>query len=80
MKKLTVILILLCSVIAVPVQYAQNPQTVRFMTVDEVRPGMKGIGLTVFEGTVIEEFQAEIMGVLKNVQPKQEKKPGSSRA
>lgn len=72
MKKLTVILILLYSAIAVPTQYAQNPQTARFMTVDEVRPGMKGIGRTVFEGVAIEEFQAEIMGVLKNVQPKQD--------
>lgn len=71
MKKLTAILILTflaCAVIA----SGQNSRNARFMTVDELRPGMKGVGRTVFEGTAIQEFQAEIMGVLKNVQPKQD--------
>ncbi|HXG88239.1 MAG TPA: SpoIVB peptidase S55 domain-containing protein [Vicinamibacterales bacterium] len=35
--------------------------------VDEIRPGMVGVGRTVFEGTKIEEFQVHILGVLKNV-------------
>jgi hypothetical protein len=35
--------------------------------VDEVRPGMVGIGRTVFEGSEIEEFKVHIIGVLKNV-------------
>src|SRR6185503_15022094 len=50
----------------------QNSRSTRFMAIDEVRPGMKGVGKTVFEGTRIEEFQVEIMGVLKNVQPRQD--------
>lgn len=33
---------------------------------DEVQRGMKGIGKTVFEGMKIEEFDVEILGVLKN--------------
>jgi hypothetical protein len=33
----------------------------------EVRPGMKGVGRTVFEGTRIDEFQVEVLGVLENV-------------
>lgn len=45
----------------------------KFMSVDEIRPGMKGIGRTVFQGTAIEEFSVEILGVLKNsVAPKQD--------
>ncbi len=32
----------------------------------EVRPGLKGVGRTVFEGDKIVEFQVEILGVLKN--------------
>ena len=37
----------------------------------EVKAGMIGTGRTVFEGRKIEEFQVEILGVLKNVGPKQ---------
>jgi hypothetical protein len=37
------------------------------MGVDEIRPGMVGIGRTVFEGTRVEEFKANILGVLENV-------------
>src|SRR5262245_6563354 len=45
----------------------------RFMPVDDVQPGMKGIGKTVFQGTKIEEFNVEILGVLKHaVAPKQD--------
>lgn len=39
----------------------------RYMSVDEVRPGMTGIGRTVFEGDRVEEFKAHILGVLRNV-------------
>lgn len=34
--------------------------------VDEIRPGLKGVGRTVFEGDKVEEFQVEFLGVLKN--------------
>ena len=37
------------------------------MSVDEIRPGMVGVGRTVFEGSAIEEFKVHILGVLKNV-------------
>ena len=43
-----------------------------FMSLDQVKPGMKGIGKTVFRGTEIEEFEAEILGVLKNITPRQD--------
>ena len=41
------------------------------LPLDQVHPGMKGVGRTVFQGTKIEEFQVEIIGVLENVGPKQ---------
>jgi hypothetical protein len=37
----------------------------------EVRAGQHGIGKTVFQGSKIEEFQVEILGVLENVGPHQ---------
>ena len=37
------------------------------MGVEEIRPGMVGIGRTVFDGTHVEEFKVHILGVLENV-------------
>src|SRR6266540_6190141 len=37
------------------------------MAVSEIRPGMVGVGRTVFEGTRVEEFRARILGVIENV-------------
>src|SRR3989442_675668 len=37
------------------------------MAVGDVRPGMTGIGRTVFEGTRVEEFKVRIIGVIENV-------------
>jgi hypothetical protein len=37
----------------------------------DIRPGMQGVGKTVFSGSKIEEFQVEILGVLDNTGPKQ---------
>lgn len=36
------------------------------MPLDEVRAGMRGIGVTVFQGADREEFEVEILGVLQN--------------
>src|SRR5215467_764022 len=49
-----------------------SAQNNKFMSADEVRPGMKGIGKTVFQGTKIEQFDVELLGVLKNFAPKQD--------
>jgi hypothetical protein len=38
-----------------------------FFPIDDVRPGMVGIGRTVFAGETIEEFRANVVGVLRNV-------------
>src|SRR5712691_9328479 len=47
-------------------------QNSKFMSVDEVRQGMKGFGKTVFQGTTIEQFDVEVLGVLKNFAPRQD--------
>lgn len=38
----------------------------RHMRTSEVRPGMKGYGLSVFRGTVPEKFDVEVISVLRN--------------
>ncbi len=40
------------------------------MPLSQVKPGMKGRGKSVFQGQVIEDFEAEILGVLENTSPK----------
>ncbi|MEZ4219509.1 MAG: SpoIVB peptidase S55 domain-containing protein [Polyangiaceae bacterium] len=42
------------------------------LPVSAIKPGMKGYGLTVFEGTKPEKFDVEVIDVLKNFQPRQE--------
>ncbi len=42
-----------------------------FYPLKDVRPGLRGIGRTVFNGDRIEEFQVEILGVVQNLTPKQ---------
>ena len=39
---------------------------------DRLHSGMKGYGLSVFKGTTPERFEVEVLGVLKNVFPKQD--------
>ncbi len=50
--------------------HAIEPDALNFMPVDEVERGMKGFGLTVFEGTRIDTFQVEILGVERGSWPK----------
>jgi SpoIVB peptidase S55 len=42
------------------------PAQSRTFPVDEIKPGMVGIGRTVFEGDRLEEFKVHIIGVLRN--------------
>ena len=42
-----------------------------FFPLQDVKPGMRGIGKTVFSGDRIEDFQVEILGVLDNIAPQQ---------
>jgi len=43
------------------------PAATQFLPIGEVRPGMVGVGHTVFEGSKIEEFQVRILGVIRNI-------------
>ncbi|MGA8594238.1 MAG: SpoIVB peptidase S55 domain-containing protein [Bryobacteraceae bacterium] len=42
-----------------------------FFPLRDVKPGLRGIGKTVFQGSRVEEFQVEILGVLEDASPKQ---------
>ena len=44
------------------------PATTALMPIEDVRPGMTGVGRTVFEGTELQDFKVHILGVLRNVQ------------
>ena len=46
---------------------AAPAQRIVLMPVEDVRPGMVGIGRTVFAGDRIEEFRVNVIGVLRNV-------------
>jgi len=50
---------------------AATLQAAERMPLSEVRKGMKGYGLSVFDGTTIEKFDVEILGVLNNIGPDQ---------
>jgi hypothetical protein len=59
---------------AIPVVFALaaalHAQTA-FFPLKDIKPGLRGIGKTVFSGNRIDEFQVEILGVLENIGPKQ---------
>lgn len=42
----------------------------KIMKIDDLKPGMKGYGKTVFSGDKIETFGVEILGILKNYEAK----------
>ncbi len=44
----------------------QAQSQTQFFPLREIRPGLKGVGRTIFEGNNIQEFQVEILGVLRN--------------
>ncbi|HZK41283.1 MAG TPA: SpoIVB peptidase S55 domain-containing protein [Atribacterota bacterium] len=59
---ITIIFILLILLSAgINLAFSQNI----FMPVSEIKPGMKGIGKTVFHGTQIETFQVDIIDIVK---------------
>jgi hypothetical protein len=48
---------------------AGEPSPKSYWNVDDVRSGMKGTGRTVMVGTKLEEFGAEVLGVMRDVSP-----------
>lgn len=59
----------IAALLLVAVALAAQPAGI--LPLRDVRAGMRGVGKTVFSGDRIEEFQAEILGVLDNSGPKQ---------
>jgi hypothetical protein len=55
--------VLALGLLALPGVAAQT----RIMPVSEIQPGMVGVGRTVFTGTRVEEFRAQVLGVIENV-------------
>jgi hypothetical protein len=55
---------LLCYAALATAQTAKKPE---IMPLSEVKPGMRGVALTVFQGTKPEEMGVEVLGVLRNM-------------
>ena len=65
--------VVICLLCIVPISLGANRSLFdprRDMRVSEVREGMKGYGLSVFQGTKIERFDVEVISILKNFNPK----------
>src|SRR5579862_7686426 len=69
MPRRSLALTLLLTLTGLSALVAAGPQTTSTgpMNVDQIRPGMVAVGRTVFEGTRVEEFKVNILGVLENV-------------
>ncbi|MDP6107116.1 MAG: SpoIVB peptidase S55 domain-containing protein, partial [Candidatus Brocadiia bacterium] len=62
-----ILIVTLCGEAAVALgQEAEGGQTEPIMRVADVRPGMKGYGLSTFEGVRIERFNVEVLGTLRS--------------
>ena len=48
---------------------AGEPDPKTYWDINDIRPGMKGTGQTVMVGTKLEEFGAEVLGVMRGVSP-----------
>ena len=59
------LIIVLCLVVLLAPSVSGQEKTELF-PLSEVRAGLKGVGRTVFQGDTVEEFQVEILGVMKN--------------
>lgn len=47
----------------------ENPDPDRYLFEDQIKPGMKGYGLTVMNGPKIEKFNFEVIDVIQNLTP-----------
>jgi SpoIVB peptidase S55 len=65
-RGLLAILVVLGGAVASP---GSEPDPKTYWEIDDIRPGMKGTGRTVMLGTKLEEFGAEVLGVMKGVSP-----------
>ena len=54
------------ALVLVAVSALRAQSQTQFFPLRDIRPGLKGIGRTIFEGNKVQEFQVEFLGVLKN--------------
>lgn len=60
--------VLFAAIVGAKTSHAEpDPKT--YWDVKDVRPGMKGFGRTVMVGTKLEDFQVEVLGVMRDVSP-----------
>ncbi len=59
-KIITIIIVISFLISGVMTAYSQT----LFMFVSDIKPGMKGIGKTVFQGTKIENFEVEVVEIV----------------
>ena len=72
MRKSVLPFVVLCSFLtfcatASQIPSARAPKTTATIPVSQIRPGMRGVAYTVFEGTTPEPMDVEVLGVLKNM-------------
>jgi hypothetical protein len=65
-RNIRILLLAVLSVCAATAAFADNT-----MPLSQIRKGMRGYGVTVFEGTKLEKFDVEVVGVLNNIGPSQ---------
>jgi len=58
---------LFAAALALGVLVAAPVAQTTYLPLDQVRPGMIGVGRTVFSGTKLEDFKVEVLGVMRNV-------------
>jgi hypothetical protein len=58
---------LVAAALALGVLIAAPVAQTTYLPLDQVRPGMIGVGRTVFSGTTLEDFKVEVLGVMRNV-------------
>jgi hypothetical protein len=74
MKYIVVFLSALCLafVLAMSVFASDQPSQSNLLPIEDVRAGMKGYGMTVFQGSKPERFEVEVLGILNGIpNPKQ---------
>jgi hypothetical protein len=65
MRRAVLALGVLCLLLP-PIALAQTTKAVETIPVNQIHAGMKGIALTVFQGTKPESMEVEVLGILKN--------------
>lgn len=61
--------VVLAVLLAATGAFASSAEAAEIMPLDSVHKGMRGYGVSVFEGSKAERFDVEIMGILRNIGP-----------